>query len=86
MRFVYIGAEWCGICRGKAPLAQEVARDRELPLEALDIDTDRGRAEADRLRIRTVPTLALVDGDRVRFGLVGRMITREGISFLMDRL
>lgn len=85
MRFLFFGAQWCGVCHAKGPVAREVAAQRNLRLEELDIDTDEGRAEAERLRIRTVPTLALVDGERVRFRLVGRMISPEGVSFLMDR-
>ena len=85
MRFLYFRADWCGVCHAKAPVAEEIARARDVPLEVLDVETDRGRAEAERLRIRTVPTLALVDGERVRFRLIGRMISPESVAFLLPR-
>ena len=47
------------------------------------IEDDDGRAEADRRRIRTVPTLALIHGERVPFRLVGRMITPENVRHLL---
>ena len=47
------------------------------------IEQADGRGEADRRRIRTVPTLALVHGDRVPFRLVGRMITPENVRHLL---
>lgn len=86
MRLVFFRADWCGVCHTKAPVAEGISRERGLPLDVLDIDTERGGAEAVRMRIRTVPTLALVDGDRVRFRLVGRMISSESASFLFSRL
>ena len=85
MHFLYFRADWCGVCHAKAPVAEEIARERALPLEVLDVDTDPGREAAKRFRIRTVPTLALVDGDRVRFRLIGRMISPESVDFILSR-
>lgn len=86
MRFLYFRADWCGVCHAKGPVAREIALDRDLPLEVLDIETEAGGAEAERRRIRTVPTLALVEGERVRFRLIGEMISPENVSFLMAKL
>lgn len=85
MRFVYFRAEGCGVCHAKAPVAADIARRWGLPLEVHDVDTEEGREAAERLRSRTVPTLALVDGERVPFRLVGRMITPESVEFLMAK-
>ena len=86
MRLLYFHAEWCGVCHARAPIARAVADERGLSLEVLDVDTSSGAAVAERLRIRTVPTLALVDGDRVRFRLIGRMISPENAAFLLSRI
>ena len=86
MRFVYFRADWCGVCHAKAPVAAEIARESGFPLEVHDIDSEEGRETAERLRNRTVPTLALVDGERVRFRLIGRMISPENAAFLLSRL
>lgn len=51
-----------------------------------DIEEDDGRAEADRRRVKTVPTLALIHGERVPFRLVGRMITPQNVRHLLAQL
>ncbi len=82
MKLLYFGAEWCGVCHAKRPVAEEVARVMGLPIEVLDVDAEEGRAQAEARRIRGVPTLALVDGERVRFRLVGALITPENVARL----
>jgi hypothetical protein len=54
----------------------------KLPLEVIGFEEEGGRARAEELRIRTVPTLALVDGARVPFRLVGRLISLENAAHL----
>lgn len=83
MTLAYFHAPWCGVCHEKAPLVDEIAAGAGLPLERWDIEEDDGRAEAERRRIRVVPTLALLDGERVRFRLMGRMITPENAQHLL---
>jgi thioredoxin-like negative regulator of GroEL len=83
MHLAYFGAPWCSVCHEKAPVAEQVAAALRMELARWDIDQEDGRAEADRLRIRTVPTLALVHGERVPFRLVGRMITPENVRHLL---
>lgn len=77
MKLVYFRADWCGVCHEKGPVVDALAEAAGLPLEVVDWSSEEGQAKALGLRIGTVPTLALVDGDRVRFRLVGRMITPE---------
>lgn len=83
MTLAFFHAPWCGVCHEKAPVAEEIGRGAALALERWDVATPAGAAEAERRRIRTVPTLALLDGERVRFRLVGRMITPENTRHLL---
>ncbi|HEX7240078.1 MAG TPA: thioredoxin family protein [Longimicrobiaceae bacterium] len=83
MKLTYFRAAWCGVCHAKAPVVEEIAASMGLPLESWDWDAGDGRARADALRVKTVPTLALVDGERVRFRLVGAMITPENVRHLV---
>jgi thiol-disulfide isomerase/thioredoxin len=76
---VYVRAEGCTVCIEKAPVAGAIARELGIPLEVVDLDDDEGRQRAAALRIRKIPTLALVAGARVPFRLVGRMITTENV-------
>ncbi|HSR14899.1 MAG TPA: thioredoxin domain-containing protein [Gemmatimonadales bacterium] len=85
MKLLYFYAPWCTVCQTKSPEADRIAAEAGLELERWDTDTDAGRAEGERYRIRGIPTLALVDGDRVPFRLVGRMITPEYVRQLLDR-
>lgn len=82
MKLLFFAAAWCGVWHAKAPVVREIARRMELPLEVIDIDEEGGRSRAEELRIRTVPTLALVDGARVPFRLIGRLITPENAAHL----
>ena len=82
-RLLYFRADWCGVCHEKSPVVEEIAAQAELPLELVDWETEDGQTRAMGLRVQTVPTLALVDGERVRFRLVGRMITPETATHLI---
>jgi len=83
MKLLYFRADWCGVCHEKGPVVDELAAAAALPLERIDWETEAGQAKAIGLRVRTVPTLALVDGERVRFRLVGAMITPETAAHLI---
>lgn len=83
VHLAYFHASWCGVCHEKAPVAEQIASAVQMDLARWDIEEDEGRAEADRRRIRTVPTLALIHGERVPFRLVGRMITPENVRHLL---
>ena len=82
-RLMYFRADWCGVCHEKSPVVEAVARTAGLPLELVDWESEEGRTRAMGLRIQTVPTLALVDGERARFRLVGTMITPETAMHLI---
>jgi thiol-disulfide isomerase/thioredoxin len=86
MHLAYFHAPWCAVCHEKAPVAEQIASALGMELARWDLEDDEGRDEADRRRIRTVPTLALVHGDRVPFRLVGRMITPENVQHLLARV
>jgi thiol-disulfide isomerase/thioredoxin len=80
---VYVRAEGCGVCVERAPLVERLAGEEGLPLQVLDLGDPEGRARAQALRISAIPTLALVQDERARFRLVGRMITPENVRHLL---
>jgi thioredoxin 1 len=86
MRLHFFYTTWCGVCQVKGPVVREIARAVGLPLEAWNIEEPDGEKEAERRRIRTVPTLALVRGERVPFRLVGSMITPENARHLLAQV
>jgi Thioredoxin. len=83
MHFAYFHAPWCGVCHEKTPVVEDIAASAKLELERWDIEEEAGRAEAERRRIKTVPTLALIYGERVPFRLIGSMITPENVQYLL---
>ncbi|HEX6748837.1 MAG TPA: thioredoxin family protein [Longimicrobium sp.] len=83
MKLMYFRADWCGVCHEKSPVVDQVAADAGLPLEVVDWETEEGQTRALGLRVSGVPTLALVDGERVRFRLVGSAITPETVAHLI---
>ena len=83
MHLAYFHAPWCGVCHEKAPVVDDLARESGLELQRWDIEEDAGRAEAECRRIRQVPTLALIFGERVPFRLIGAMITPENVRHLL---
>ncbi len=85
MNLAYFHAPGCGVCHEKSPVAEQIAADAGLPLERWDLDDDAGRAQAESRRIKTVPTLALIHGERVPFRLAGSMITPENAAQMLAR-
>ena len=83
MKLVYFRADWCGVCHEKNPVVDRLAAAAGLPLDVVDWESEDGQTRAIGLRIQTVPTLALVDGERVRFRLVGSAITPETVAHLV---
>ena len=79
----YFRAPWCGVCHEKAPVVEALARETGLRLEQWDTEEEAGRQEAERRRIKQVPTLALIMGERVPFRLIGAMITPENVHHML---
>ena len=82
-KLVYVTTANCVVCHEKSPLVDELATELGLPLERVDSDTSEGAARAEELRVRGVPTLAIVQGERVPLRLLGRMITRENVAYFL---
>jgi thioredoxin 1 len=83
-RLVLFRTAWCRVCHEKAPVAEQIAREMGMELDVHDLEHDPGAALGEAFRITTVPTLALVQGGRARFKLVGAMITPENVAHLVS--
>ena len=57
-------APWCGPCRALAPAVESVARTLSPELRVLKLNIDEAQDVAQRLGIRSIPTLAVFAGGR----------------------
>lgn len=65
LQLTLFGAIWCTDCRDIAPAVHALAARHNLPLDEVDIE--KRYLLAERLKIRSVPTLiAVIDSDEIR--------------------
>jgi thiol-disulfide isomerase/thioredoxin len=75
-KFIYFTAAWCGPCKVLKPKIQALAE--ELPIDILDVDTNKEAAVS--YGIRNIPTILAVDADgAVLEKMVGGAITVEAL-------
>jgi thioredoxin-like negative regulator of GroEL len=70
---VFFGATHSGPARRMESLVAHVARKERARLRVREVDVDKQPELAERFRVTTVPTLALVKGKRVVGRLEGRV-------------
>jgi thioredoxin len=70
---VFFAAESSGPARRMESLVAHVARKERARLRVIEIDVDKQPELAERFRVTTVPTLALVKDNRVVGRLEGRV-------------
>jgi thiol-disulfide isomerase/thioredoxin len=63
MELVYIGAAWCGTCKTIKPQLLDLCRKFSIKMKELDYDKDLVGVEQDA--ITKVPTIRIVQGERV---------------------
>lgn len=66
-------APWCGPCRMVAPQIEEVARRQAGRLVVVKVNTDAVQDVASRLRIQSIPTLAVFAAGREAARTAGAM-------------
>lgn len=52
-------AEWCGPCKTLAPILKEVVNEMGEDIKVIKIDIDKNPVLAQRLNVRSVPTLMI---------------------------
>ncbi len=67
-RFIYFTAKWCGPCQTFKPIMEGLEQEG-YPIYFQDIDDDPILAES--YQIKSVPTIKIVQGDKVLETMVG---------------
>ena len=52
-------AEWCGPCKSLSPILNEVAKEMGDEAKVIKIDIDKNPILAEKLNVRSVPTLVI---------------------------
>ena len=77
-------AEWCGPCRMVAPQVELVAKRNAGRLLVVKVDTEAVSDLASRLRIQSIPTLAVFAGGREAHRTMGAMPAAQIEAFVAD--
>lgn len=70
-------ADWCGPCKQMAPIFEQLATQYAGLMLFAKVDTDKEQALAQRLGIRSLPTLLFVYGGQVIDGVVGALPAQQ---------
>ncbi|WP_200209103.1 thioredoxin family protein [Micromonospora coerulea] len=80
-RVLRFTATWCGPCKTLGPVADAVAARHGVPVEVVDVD---GSPElAARYRVRSIPTVVLLDGSDVVYTGSGQALV-TGLNAALD--
>lgn len=85
-------ADWCGPCRMVSPVLEDLAREYAGRVKLVKVDVDAAPALSRRFGVQGIPTLLVLDGDRVaarQTGAAGADRLRSwldaGLADLRDR-
>lgn len=79
-------ASWCGPCRMMAPAFEEAARVLEPQARLVKINTEEAQGLANRLGIRSIPTLAVFRGGEEVARTAGAMDARQLVAWVQQHL
>ncbi|HET8710632.1 MAG TPA: thioredoxin TrxC [Spongiibacteraceae bacterium] len=74
-------AEWCGPCKMMAPIFAQAAQQRPT-IPFVKVDTERALQTASRFQIRSIPTLAVLQGGREIIRSAGAMPLPQLLAWL----
>jgi thioredoxin 1 len=83
---VDFSAEWCGPCKMMPPILKEVKNKLGKKVRILKIDVDKNQAIAQKLHIRSVPTLILYKNGEQKFKQSGVMQASQLIQILKQHI
>jgi thioredoxin 1 len=79
-------AEWCGPCKAIAPLLDEAASEYQGKLTIAKVNADENPMTAQRLGVRSLPTLLLIKNGKVEGQKVGALRKSDLTAFIESKL
>ena len=79
-------AEWCGPCKGIAPILDELAQTYAGKLQITKMNVDENRDIPAKFGIRGIPTLMVFKGGQLSATKVGAMSKAQMSAFIDEQL
>jgi thioredoxin 1 len=79
-------AEWCGPCKGIAPILDEASKDYDGRLQIAKLNVDENRDVPAKFGIRGIPTLMLFKGGELAATKVGALSKAQLTAFIDGHL
>ena len=79
-------AEWCGPCKGIAPILDDLATAYEGKLQITKMNVDENRDIPAKFGIRGIPTLMVFKGGQLSATKVGAMSKAQMSAFIDEQL
>ena len=79
-------AEWCGPCKAIAPLLDEAAAEYQGKLTIAKLNADENPMTAQRLGVRSLPTLLIIKNGKVEGQKVGALRKSDLTAFIESKL
>ena len=79
MKLELLVADWNPSCRRAEAVWRQIARERDLEVQIIDVDQPQGQALMQRLQLKTIPAL-LIDGQLVAIGVQNEEAARALID------
>lgn len=78
VKFMELGAEWCGPCRSMKPIIEELKKEYKGKVEFVAIDVDQNKDAAEKYNVSAIPVQLIFQNDKQVFRHVGS-ISKEDI-------
>ena len=79
-------AEWCGPCKAIAPLLDEAATEFQGKLTIAKLNADENPMTAQRLGVRSLPTLLIIKNGKVEGQKVGALRKSDLTAFIESKI
>jgi len=77
-------ADWCAPCQTMNPVLQQISKDYSKHLNLVKVNVDKSRPVADKFNVRSIPTLVLLNNNKIIWRKSG-LIRKSEIKAVIDK-